>query len=939
MVVDGEPGAGKTTFMKMFCHLWSQDEEPAKKYYLLLAIILRLAGSNTSLKDIIKDQFKNVLDQEEVDSIIQFIETNPKQVCIILDGYDELDYRSKDYIEKLVTSQEYPCVTLVTTTRPHKIRILRNFNTETVQLHIKLRGFNQEQVKEYVKKYFGMKRQQTADNMISYIAKESYWKIARIPIRLEIMCFVWSVYGSLGSNLFQLYDKFVEALFTRMESRLTKSPKECTSYDKDSVFSTVADLANTFNLKGQFQTVFNDNELKEKLGNMFELISTFGCITEYHPSCSSYTAPWCFTHLSLQEFFIAKSIAAKGDDNLEEYFKHFSSVSLLEKHQLIIKFLCSIKPIKANKLVTAVMKKHSVDYSQGHCEEDCRRLLTFLFDILDHYENSFDADLPLPSVVTVDEGIDSSLKEKLEALFRSDRKHKNMTTLKIDKVDRMPSGLQSLDHVENLYMNVTEKYQASAKILLQNMTKLVCVHLVFSGKYSVSNMENLLQCLVDTVPSLSTLSVHGTGIIGKACDKLTPFTELKNLKIVDEGEVTQEKTEDLTIALAELNVNQLFIGCPTFNSEFMSMSTKANQLFFKIPECDVALFSGYTKQRIHNQYINMLDLSKQRPPKNKSTLDAYYGKYLADICISLPKLQVLKLRNSGITKETLESLSKNMKSEHQSLEELDLVANLIENGGDSLGKVLSYFPRLTTLLISLSLDNLLYLANSLSDQTNIEKLMIAGSDLTRKGEEQSDLSYFWAKMKNLTELYLVQNAVCYSKDTMQILFPPRSRFDALKVLYIIESNDTKCDTKSLSGCIEPLTQAVEGMAELEELHIPVDKIPVADIIKLTAAIPSSLQYLNLSDNKINILDILEAKDRLNNLSKFQIGLDKDDEEDIGIIRQDLSGTLAVYHDISETKLKVLKCSANPDQSSMDLQPLKSVEELLNLVKTFKNTIR
>ena len=960
IVVDGEPGAGKTTFMKKLCDLWAKGEEPMKKYNLVIALILRtVKKEESSLENILKDQMP-FLEETDVEFLITMINSEANKVCIILDGFDEYVGKTTDIIMKLIKAQVSKEVTLLTTTRPHKVSELRSFGSKTVQQHIRLKGFNRNQVKKYVKQYFQNKEE--TNKMISYIEEHKLWKLARIPIRLQIMCLVWAFNQTLGKNIVELYEQFIKCLSKKMAIRRKESKTHQISSNEETLLSALGKLANQFDAYGQIKSVFLFEELEAQLGDLFDDITTFGCITKYHPSHSLREAPWAFTHLSLQEYFIALDLSEKQENYINEFLVHIKTVSLLERHQLIIKFLCSMKPKTADQIVSKVVKR-------VHGEDDCRRLLVLLLELLEHYKNPYLTDLPLPSILSIERAKESlqlqgenlqteeSLKlhrEKLKYLFDSDslETNKNMKTLKIYDFKSMPTDLKPLSYVENLYMHIKDPQSTgTTKNLMKTASGLNSLHLTFSNKCKKGDIESILQCTVDTVPNLPTLTIQGTGIIGNPCWKFAKLKMLKHLKIIDDQDVHEGDVEDLTTALDDLELRHLFIGCTKFNSAFMTL--KANEhlkLYFKIQKCDVNLFSQYTRTK--QNHINMLDLSQSQQNKDKSKLGALYGKYLSDIFEYLPQLKILRLRNSQIDKNVLGKLLEKFegkRNRHENLVELDMVANSMKQGGGYFGKILSYFPKLNTLLISLSLSDMLDFADALEESVVISKLMIAGSDLTSQGpksqtsKEQNDLTLLWNKLTKLNELYLIHNEICCSSEAMKNVFPSGHNmcFEQLQVLYFREPNDLSQDAYETCDSIEPLSVAVKSMPVLRELHVPAYKsTAVKDIIELITNLPKSIKYLNLSDNKIaGMMDILEVKEKLNKLTKLQIGFDEDDEEDIGIIRQDLEQTLQVYHDTTETKMKVLQCSSDSTPSMMDLEPMKDVDELFAVIKDFRETLK
>ena len=98
IVIDGDPGAGKTTFIKRLCYTWAQSVlqqggsekglKYMKKYGIVLPIILRLLSKENSMLDLVYSQF-DFLSIAEICSVVNCIETDPAHVLLLQDGFDE----------------------------------------------------------------------------------------------------------------------------------------------------------------------------------------------------------------------------------------------------------------------------------------------------------------------------------------------------------------------------------------------------------------------------------------------------------------------------------------------------------------------------------------------------------------------------------------------------------------------------------------------------------------------------------------------------------------------------------------------------------------------------------------------------------------------------------------------------------------------------------
>ena len=170
IAVHGEPGAGKTTFVKQLCYLWALAKDRNKmanfmgQYYVVLAITLRHVKQHQKLMDIIK-MLMSFLSIAEIGAILNKLIQSPTTVCLLLDGYDEMR-NSNVKIEAIVRGGEEKNTKVVTTTRPHRILDFRSWGEG--EEHISLKGFSKEQAKLYIKSYFSDSKE-SSEKMIEQI--------------------------------------------------------------------------------------------------------------------------------------------------------------------------------------------------------------------------------------------------------------------------------------------------------------------------------------------------------------------------------------------------------------------------------------------------------------------------------------------------------------------------------------------------------------------------------------------------------------------------------------------------------------------------------------------------------------------------------------------------------------------------------------------------
>ena len=911
VIVDGEPGAGKTTFVKKLCQTWMQSlcQAASSKnlfqmvnFRIMLAIILRLVQPGFTLFDIIFNQMP-FLTMSEVCAVLKLIYTEPNDLCIVLDGYDELRASDSDEIVKVLKGSIAPGAICITTTRPHGVGRIKRYSAKAVQEHIRLCGFSPEQIKIYIQLFF--KKEFIAYEMEQIINSQPEFKeLARIPIRLEMMCTVYGVKSSIGENLVQLYDKFIQCLLLHYERKknLPLTPEKKLFEKYHSLLMSVAEFANFWDSLGQMRIVFDFEDLTKKFEDTQTIID-FGWITKYHPSSTLENSRWSFTHLSLHEYFVAYHLAHTESPNTTDFSRRCHTVRTLEKHTNIVKFLCTMNPSKANEVIGNAMKKVK-------SPDECKRLLDLTMQFILEYKSPSHIILPLPRKVllrtltggkeeeenTQDSQQKKAMFQNMRILLNTDQRSdmRNMEVLHAYDMSLLPCVL-NLDYVKDVEFIIRSKddYGKAAE-MLPGMLGMESLKLTVPQRF--------LKELDQSIPrTLSSFTIAGDHMIHHVPNLVKGMRKLKFLKVVHLGG-----------RIAKSDVTQMSKAVQRCESvtDFQVVSAHSEPALVYLTareSCNLSLYTLDPESESSNLFI--VSLTRLQPPPPlfalcMSNLDieehdesGEIGFLFGELLGSLVHLKILLLGSCGITAKVIGDIATSLENSGQphSLRELDISGNEMEKCSDAMTRLLTWCPELLSLKATIIGEDLSKIRQKLKNKLKIQKLHLDSLNVSSKTK---DLYMIFDNTPEIKELHLsrFESTSDYNETShLQYILKPtkNSGLNQLQRLFITETD------LSEDG-IQYLSTILPDMKELQELHLPsCGCTDLDDVSAMVNNMPKSVKHLSLIGNDIEDLPFIlnKSKEKLQSLKKLNIG--KDGSDDSVTIIEEALGNVEVYYDESE----------------------------------------
>ena len=195
ILVQGQTGIGKSTFVKKLAMDWAEldenrltDEQRAilKKFELAVIIDLKKVSKYQNLRDIISAS--HIFADEDTamnDGLLSYITHNQDKVLLVFDGYDEYRFGSNSEIFEIFKGNKLRNCCVLITTRISKADELKEFK----DVHAEITGFSGEDICSFMVRMLGDEIQARA--LWRHLRERNLYDLARVPLLLLFFCTLW----------------------------------------------------------------------------------------------------------------------------------------------------------------------------------------------------------------------------------------------------------------------------------------------------------------------------------------------------------------------------------------------------------------------------------------------------------------------------------------------------------------------------------------------------------------------------------------------------------------------------------------------------------------------------------------------------------------------------------------------------------------------------
>ena len=363
VLIEGEPGMGKTTYCKKYAYDWAtKQREPqgCGSTAFKVVLLLKCRDIHSDVWEAIDDQLlPRDIDEEVKQQFFQFIRENQSSILFILDGLDELSSSKLSMFSELIEGRVLPRCHIVATARHEAGKEVRKCCDALLQI----KGFTEKQMKGFITKYF-KERTDLAIKLSQRMSRDKNLReIAANPLNTALLCLLCEEFeGKLPESRAQLYLGMVECVLRRYRKKkgLLEKIEDLTNHYKPQL-NHLGKVA--WNGLLDHKLDFNESEVRNHAKDLTE----FGFLS-VQPGGSKLreTLHYAFLHKSFQEFFAAFFICSQIQSKEMKPEELVSDPRFVELKQILL-FSCGILAMKCDEQVVALVKSltNEVNKNEG----------------------------------------------------------------------------------------------------------------------------------------------------------------------------------------------------------------------------------------------------------------------------------------------------------------------------------------------------------------------------------------------------------------------------------------------------------------------------------------------------------------------------------------------------------------------------------------------
>ena len=321
ILLEGEPGIGKSTLTKQLCYKFAEGTF-ASEYKLVIRVVLRSLPSDTTLsvEDLVRSCTSDVgtsLDEEDVSTLSQYITANKgKDTLFIMDGYDEFpeELQEISLVADILNGKILPQSSFIITSRPRASVPLH----DKIDRRIEVSGFREEEIEQFIRKYYGESSSSVADALLARLnsTMPRIKAMCFIPLILLMTCYVNDVLDAPPDTISDLFKSIICLTVKRHFEKNGVKMKICSFEDVLRLCPRLIKLSQLA-LDGVLKDVIIFHNLELSEDDHFGLMN---CIS-YRSAFGGVTGSYHFLHRTVQEFLAACAVKQLPAEEQRKFWK------------------------------------------------------------------------------------------------------------------------------------------------------------------------------------------------------------------------------------------------------------------------------------------------------------------------------------------------------------------------------------------------------------------------------------------------------------------------------------------------------------------------------------------------------------------------------------------------------------------------------------------
>ena len=300
ILVMGEPGIGKTTFIHKLAYDWAMHSLDI--FDVVLVVELKFADKNQSIACMIKEQFEHLWGDENVSDVIihDYIKSGRDRVLLVLDGLDEINLKKFPQVQEVLTGQAYRKCCILATTRPYVAETLKNKMTMLANI----KGFSRVKAEQFTTHI--LQNNAERKKFFQQLDRKKMSQMDKVPIIIQALALLYRENKQLPTTFTLTYDELVLYLRNAYRNKGIKEMKELTMKEIQEAMDEVNELAYKGLTRDDRQLVFSRDEVRNNDVFKLGLLSGEKSGTGFKP-----TAVLQFPHKTVQEHSAADHIVKR----------------------------------------------------------------------------------------------------------------------------------------------------------------------------------------------------------------------------------------------------------------------------------------------------------------------------------------------------------------------------------------------------------------------------------------------------------------------------------------------------------------------------------------------------------------------------------------------------------------------------------------------------